>query len=283
MTEEQAIQHILDELDAGRGGWVVTHNLDHLRRRVRDRSFAGLCADATLVVADGMPLVWASRLQHTPVPERVAGSNLTFNLSAAAAARGRSVFLLGGVPGTAKAAAAALRARYPKLVVAGTYCPSMGFEATPEQMCRLRTVVVETAPDIVYVALGSPKQERVIRELRTDLPKAWWLGVGISFSFVSGQIKRAPMWMQRSGLEWVHRLSQEPQRLGRRYLIDGIPFAIQLLAGSAWERVRRAWQDGPITTGRGQENRSADLPDEQPSSLPEKPQTGAFDDSPRTS
>ena len=102
VTEKQAIQFILDELDAGRGGWLITHNLDHLRRLSRDPSFDELCAGATLVVADGMPLVWASRLQHTPVPERVAGSNLTVSLSSAAASRGRSVFLLGGVPGTAK-------------------------------------------------------------------------------------------------------------------------------------------------------------------------------------
>ena len=252
VTEEQAVQHILDELDAGRGGWVVTHNLDHLRRRLRDPSFAEICAGATLVVADGMPLVWASRLQHTPVPERVAGSNLTVSLSAAAAAQGRTVYLLGGAPGTAKVAAASLKARHPNLLVAGTHCPPMGFEDNSQEMHRLRTRLVDAAPDIVYVALGSPKQETLIRELRTDLPATWWLGVGISLSFVSGQIKRAPPWMQRAGLEWVHRLAQEPRRLGKRYLVDGIPFAMQLLAESAWERLRGATGRGPGSTGGDQ-------------------------------
>jgi N-acetylglucosaminyldiphosphoundecaprenol N-acetyl-beta-D-mannosaminyltransferase len=258
VTEERAIRFILDELDAGRGGWVVTHNLDHLRRRLRDPSFAEICADATLIVADGMPLVWASRLQHTPVPERVAGSNLTVSLSAAAAAHGRSVYLLGGAPGSAKVAAASLKARHPKLLVAGTYCPPMGFEDNPEEMQRLRALLVAATPDIVLVALGSPKQERLIRELRTDLPGTWWLGVGISLSFVSGQIRRAPPWMQRSGLEWVHRLAQEPQRLGKRYLVDGIPFAMQLLAESAWQRLRGTTGTGPASTRGGRPVASAE-------------------------
>ena len=238
ITEVACIEIILSELDLGRGGWVITHNLDHLRRRVHDPSFAAICAEATLVVADGMPLIWASRLQDTPIPERVAGSNLTVSLSAKAAARDRSIFLLGGSPGTARAAAAVLRARHPAIRIAGTYCPPIGFENDADEVRRLGATVIDASPDIVYVALGSPKQERLIHALRSDLPGAWWLGVGISLSFVSGHIKRAPLWMQRSGLEWVHRLAQEPHRLGRRYLMDGIPFAVQLLTGSAWHRMR---------------------------------------------
>lgn len=236
VTETDAIRCILDELDAGRGGWVVTHNLDHLRRRLRDPAFAEVCSDATLVVADGMPLVWASHLQNTPVPERVAGSNLTVRLTAAAAERGRSIFLVGGPPGTAALAATALKTRYPELAVRGSCSPPMEFQKDPGEMDRLRTSLVAAAPDIVYVALGSPKQEYLIRELRAALPAAWWLGVGISLSFVSGEIRRAPLWMQRSGLEWMHRLVQEPHRLARRYLVDGIPFALQLLAESARRR-----------------------------------------------
>src|SRR5579864_3615558 len=118
VTEAQVIAHILDELDAARGGVVVTPNLDHLRRYCHDLSFGALIAEADLIVADGMPLVWASRLQGTPLPERVPGSTLISTLTAAAGSRGRSVFLLGGDPGTAAEAAIALKQKYPASIIA---------------------------------------------------------------------------------------------------------------------------------------------------------------------
>jgi N-acetylglucosaminyldiphosphoundecaprenol N-acetyl-beta-D-mannosaminyltransferase len=192
VTERQTVDFIMDELSAGRGGWVVTHNLDHLRRRLADPEFARICASADLVVADGMPLVWASRLRRRPLPERVAGSNLVSSLGAAAASAGRSLYLLGGAPGTATAAAAALRARVPGVRVAGTTCPEPGFEGIPGRLEEIAADLVAAAPDIVLVALGSPKQERLIESLRGRLPGAWWLGVGISFSFLAGDLIRAP-------------------------------------------------------------------------------------------
>ena len=230
------------------GGWIVTANLDHLRRMVKDASYRELCAGASLVVADGMPLVWASRIQGTPLPERVAGSSLISSLSAAAAEHGRSVYLLGGEPGTAEAAAEVLRQRHPSLHVAGTYCPPMGFEDDPEPMQAISMKLTQAQPDIVYVALGSPKQERLIARMRPLLPGAWWMGVGISFSFLCGDVKRAPRWMQRMGLEWVHRLLQEPRRLARRYLVDDLPFAVRLLGGAAVRRLRRTSEPSAETT-----------------------------------
>lgn len=239
LREGEVVDHVLGALARGDGGWIVTPNLDHLRRLVNDPSFRELCAGADLVVADGMPLVWASRLQGTPLPERVAGSNLIFSLTAAAAQSGHSVFFLGGDPGTAETASARLRERHPTLRVAGVYCPPLGFERDPALLSELRAVLARSAPDVVWVALGSPKQERLIRDLRCVLPRSWWLGVGISFSFVSGAVRRAPRWAQVLGLEWLHRLVQEPRRLFRRYLIDGLPFAVRLFAGALRARGRR--------------------------------------------
>jgi N-acetylglucosaminyldiphosphoundecaprenol N-acetyl-beta-D-mannosaminyltransferase len=236
ITEAQAVAHVIASLDVHHGGVVVTPNLDHLRRCRLDPDFAELVSRADLAVADGMPLVWASRLQGTPVPQRVAGSNLISSLSAAAAASSRSIFLLGGAAGTAEAAGQLLRQRYPGLVVAGQLCPPIGFENDPEQIRAIGDALVAARPDIVFVALGSPKQERLIAELRPLLPSAWWLGVGISFSFLTGDVKRAPQWMQRIGIEWVHRLIQEPRRLFARYLIHGLPFAAGLFAKAAIER-----------------------------------------------
>lgn len=233
IREIAVITHILDELDSNRGGVVVTPNLDHLRRYRNDMSFGALIVEANLVVADGMPLVWASRLQGTPLPERVPGSNLISSLTGAAGSRGRSVFLLGGDPGTANEAAEALRAKFPQCRIAGTHCPPFGFQDDPKQMSIIIQALSDAKPDIVFVALGSPKQEKLINTLRPILPNAWWLGVGNSFSFLAGRVKRAPVFMQRMGLEWVHRLFQEPKRLFRRYLIVGLPFAGQLLARAA--------------------------------------------------
>ena len=237
VTEAACIEHILGELDAGRGGWVVTVNVDHLHHFACDARYRTLCAGASLLVADGMPIVWASRLQGTPLPERVAGASLLVSLSAAAARRGRAIFLLGGTPGTADAAAAALRLRAPDLRVAGTVCPSPGFERDPQAMARVHALVAAAAPDVVWVGLGKPKQDLVIARLRDALPRAWFVGVGASFGFLSGAVARAPAWMQRLGLEWLHRVAQEPGRLAPRYLVHGLPAAGRLL-GSALVRRR---------------------------------------------
>lgn len=248
ITEVQCVQHVLDELDAGRGGVLVTPNLDHLHRCIHDVSFGALVAEADLVVADGMPLVWASRLQGTPLPQRVAGSNLISSLSAAAGARNRSVFLLGGAPGTAEAAAKVLTDKFPQVKIAGTYCPPVGFEYDPAQVAEIVRQLKEAAADIVYVALGSPKQEKLIERIRAALPQAWWAGVGVSFSFLCGDVKRAPKWMQKTGLEWVHRLSQEPKRLFHRYIVVGLPFAAGLFGRSLAKRVfRRDRRYAPAT------------------------------------
>lgn len=237
ITEQQATEHIIAELDAGRGGMLVTPNLDHLHRSTRDLSFAALVAEADLVVADGMPLVWAAKVQDTPLPARVAGSDLIWTLSESAARRGKSVFLLGGSPGTADAAARVLSQKYANLRVVGTYCPPIGFDRDEQEVTNVARTVAGAKPDIVFVALGSPKQERLICRIRQWLPHAWYLGVGISFSFICGEVKRAPRWMQKSGLEWLHRLIQEPKRLFHRYVVVGIPFAGRLLASSAWRRL----------------------------------------------
>jgi len=234
LTESQTVDQIMHRLDAGHGGWVITPNLDILRRISRDDGFRALAQQADLLVADGMPLVWASRLQHTPLPERVAGSSLTSTLTAAAATHGRSVFFVGGEEGAAEDAACVLRKQHPSLRIAGHCCPPLGFEKDALEMRKLREALLPTRPDIVYVALGCPKQEHLIATLRPELPNTWWLGVGISFSFLCGRVHRAPQWMQKAGMEWVHRLVQEPRRLARRYLVDDMPFAVRLLLRSAF-------------------------------------------------
>jgi N-acetylglucosaminyldiphosphoundecaprenol N-acetyl-beta-D-mannosaminyltransferase len=264
ISQAECVEYVLGELDAGRGGWVVTPNVDHLRRIARDHEFAELYSEATLRVVDGQILVWALALQRTPVPERVAGSDLISSLTAGAAARGRSVFLLGGNPGTAKRAAEVLQERHPELRIAGTDCPPVGFDRDALAMARLSRKIHHAKPDIVFVALGSPKQEFVIRHLRHDRPEAWWLGVGISLSFLAGEVRRAPRWMQRVGLEWLHRVAQEPERLFRRYFVEGLPFAGRLLLSSL---VSGALPRGKTAGPYGTQRPAALLVDDDPVAL----------------
>jgi N-acetylglucosaminyldiphosphoundecaprenol N-acetyl-beta-D-mannosaminyltransferase len=241
VTEQETCDAILRGLRDGQGGFVITANLDHLYRSQHDSTYRSIMDEASIIVADGMPLIWASRLQGNPLPERVAGSTMCSTLARELGKAQRSLYLLGGNPGVAQQAAQILEQNYPGLRVVGTCCPELGFDQDPDSMHQILQHLLETQPDMVYVALGSPKQEILISQFRSKLPRTWWMGVGISLSFIAGDIHRAPVLLQRLGLEWIHRMAQEPRRLTKRYLIDGIPFGLWLMASSAAERVRRVF------------------------------------------
>jgi N-acetylglucosaminyldiphosphoundecaprenol N-acetyl-beta-D-mannosaminyltransferase len=239
LTERQVINHVLGALSRGRGGWIATPNIDICQAAQRDPSLAELVGTASLVVPDGMPLLWAARLRGDQLPERVTGSSLIFTLSAAAARAGRSVYLLGGPPGGPELAADRLRQRYPDLIVAGCYAPPRGFERSREGVLAVRRRLAAARPDIVFVGLGCPKQERLIDAVGPYLPTAWYLGCGAAIPLAAGTDRRAPRWMQQAGLEWLFRLLSEPRRLFHRYVVADLPFAVRLLAASAAERLRR--------------------------------------------
>jgi N-acetylglucosaminyldiphosphoundecaprenol N-acetyl-beta-D-mannosaminyltransferase len=240
LGSEELLDHVFASLRAGRGGWVVTVNLDILRRHRVDPEARALYAAADLRVADGMPLVWASALRGRRLPERVAGSSLVPALAERAAREGRTLFLLGGAEGAAEGARRALTERYPALRVVGHAAPRLHSPPTERELDDLVTLVRAAPADLLLVAFGSPKQEQVCRRLRAALPSTWMMGVGASFGFLAGQLRRAPPWMQRAGLEWLHRLAQEPGRLARRYLVDDLPFAFALFGDALRERTREA-------------------------------------------
>lgn len=241
LTYEGVADHVVTELTEGRGGVIVTPNVD-IMQKCRSQEVAQLFQRADVAVADGAPVVLASRLAGRPLPARVTGAGLLPVLSEAARDAGRSVYLLGGNPGVADRAARALEDMYPGLKVAGTYCPPFGFETDQEELARIESSVVSAAPDIVFVGLGAPKQERLSYRLAPELPGAWFLGCGAALTMVAGEVQRAPRWVQVAGAEWVHRLVSEPRRLARRYLVDDAPYAVALLARSARTglRTRRA-------------------------------------------
>jgi N-acetylglucosaminyldiphosphoundecaprenol N-acetyl-beta-D-mannosaminyltransferase len=224
--------------ETGTGGWIVTANVDIVRAATRDAELAELIAKADCAVADGMPVVWAGRLAGASVPERVTGAALVHSLCARAAEAGRSVFLLGGDPGIPEAAADVLTGENPELTVVGTSSPAFGFEFDDAALRRVIDDILLAHPDLVLVALGFPKQERLIERLRAVLPQAWFLGCGAGLPMAAGQFSRAPEALQRAGGEWLYRLALEPRRLARRYLRDDAPFALRLLGGALVRRIR---------------------------------------------
>ena len=238
VSERETIDYVLARLLQGHGGWIVTANLDILRQLHGSAELLELASTADLIVADGMPLVWAGALQGSPLPERVAGSALVISLTAAVAEAGASIFLLGGNPGTADGAAGELTKLIPGADFAGTLCPPFGFDDDPQWLDRIEWSIRESGADVVYVAFGFPKQERVIVELRTRMPYLWFVPCGISFSLMAGELHRAPALARRLGLEWTFRLAQEPKRLYRRYLVEGIPFFLELLWSAVVVRLR---------------------------------------------
>jgi N-acetylglucosaminyldiphosphoundecaprenol N-acetyl-beta-D-mannosaminyltransferase len=236
LDHPRLIRLFLDGVRERNGGWIVTPNLDILRQFTICPDSRRLILAASHRIADGQPIVWASRLVGRPVPGRVPGSDLVLSLPEAAARAGLSVFLLGGNPGVAAAAAARLEAQCPGLRSVGSYCPPHGFEDDPTELAKIKKALKSARPALVLIGLGFPKQERLIRLLRSELSETWFVGVGISLSFLAGDQPRAPVALQRLGLEWLHRLVHEPRRLFRRYVMQGFPFAIRLLAWAVAER-----------------------------------------------
>jgi exopolysaccharide biosynthesis WecB/TagA/CpsF family protein len=237
MTEVEVVDHVIAALKRGEGGHLVTPNIDICRAAARDPEARALVENAELAVADGMPLLWAARLLGTPLPARITGADLIWSLSEAAAFYRVPVYLLGGPHGAPERAAFALADRHPGLIVSGWRCPPHGFEDMPGEREAIRAALVRAAPRLVFVGLGFPRQERLIAELREHLPGAWFVGCGSAIAFAAGAVRRAPAWMQRTGLEWLYRLASEPGRLGRRYLRDDLPYALRLLSICALKRL----------------------------------------------
>ena len=221
VTLDKAVQDLMAWVTHpdGRCHFVVTPNVDHALLFQERPEMREAYSQASLVLADGRPVVWISRLLGQPVPERVPGSDVTPALfDAARVDRTLDVFLLGAGPGVAEVAARNVRARYPHVRVVGTYSPPLGFEKDPGENERILSMLEHSRPNVLVVGLGAPKQELfVYRNLERlgFIPVA--LCVGATIDFLAGAKQRAPEWMQDYGLEWIHRAFSEPKRLLPRY------------------------------------------------------------------
>ena len=212
---------------------VVTANLQFLQIARTNRRFAEVVNDADLVVADGMPIVWVSKLKGNPIAARVTGHDLFNNCTRLAHEKGYSVFLLGGAPGAAEDAVGRLREMYPGLKVAGTPHGMFSADGVAEREDELIAQIKDFRPDFLFVALGCPKQEYWINRLKETLDVPVSIGIGCTLEIFTDRLNRAPRWMQRAGIEWFFRLQQEPRRLWRRYILEDLPTTI----AAAWEAI----------------------------------------------
>jgi N-acetylglucosaminyldiphosphoundecaprenol N-acetyl-beta-D-mannosaminyltransferase len=227
---------------SGRTYQVATVNTDFIVNAVKDPETRVILQEADLASADGMPVVWAARLLGVPLQGRVAGADFVPLLAERAARNGFSIYFLGAAPGIAGRAAELLQAAYPDLQVAGVFSPPFGSILDMDR--RILEDIKAADPDILLVAFGNPKQEKWIAMHRRELGVPLLVGVGGTLDFITGNTQRAPRWMQRTGLEWLHRLLSDPRRLFRRYVDDFWIFG-RFLVLQLWH-MRRAASHGLI-------------------------------------
>ena len=220
ITMEEALQTIERFIQEKKHRMIFTPTVDHLVKLQRDPEFKDDYERCDLVLPDGMPLLWAGRFLGTPFKQKVSGSDVFVRFCPLAAQKGYRIFLLGSLPGIASRAAQILGARHPGLQIAGTYSPPFGFEKDEEENRKIIQRVKEARPDILFVGVGAPKQEKWIARHLKDCDCPVGMGVGASFDFVADPGKRAPRWVSNAGFEWLWRLLHEPRRLWKRYLLQ---------------------------------------------------------------
>lgn len=220
LTMEEALQAIDALASSGKGAYVVTPNVDHIVQLEKNEELRAIYRDASLILADGKPLLWIAKLYGTPIREKISGSDLFPLLCKRAAEKGYRMFFLGAAEGVAAKAAENLKMRFPGLQVAGTYSPPYGFEGDEGELRRIANMIRDAAPHILAVGLGCPKQEKFMYYNCRDLGVPVSFGLGACFDFEAGTLKRAPRWMADHGLEWLYRILQDPKRLAKRYLVS---------------------------------------------------------------
>ena len=198
---------------------VVTPNVDFLMLARANPYFREIVNNGDLNLCDSMPLFWASRFYGKPLTSRIAGSDLFPKLCQLASEEGYKIYLFGAMPGIAQETKKKLEAQFPSLSVVGASSPPPNFNIHSSDTLDILSVITQATPDILFVALGPPKQEEFISKYRDHLKIPLSIGVGGAFDFFLGHKKRAPKWLQNMGLEWAHRLFHEPRRLGWRYLM----------------------------------------------------------------
>jgi len=220
LTMQEALQAIEQLIQENKSAYVVTPNVDHIVQLETNKEFQDVYANASLILTDGKPLLWIAKWYGTPIKEKISGSDLFPLLCDMASKKGYTMYFLGAAKGVAAKAARNLAKRMKRLNVVGTYSPPYGFEKNIVEMEKIKSKIKEVKPDILVVGLGSPKQEIFMYHHCKELGVPISFGFGASFDFEAGNLKRAPRWMAEHGLEWLFRITQDPKRMAKRYLID---------------------------------------------------------------
>jgi N-acetylglucosaminyldiphosphoundecaprenol N-acetyl-beta-D-mannosaminyltransferase len=221
LSMEETLQTIEGFIHTGRPHQHVVVNVDKLVKASRDPELRQIINDCALINVDGMPVVWASRLLGKPLKERVAGVDLFEALMRRAGEKGWRVFLLGAKEEVVSKVAATYQHKYPRLVLAGYRNGYWKGEAEEAQVVEQ---IRDAKPDLLFVAISSPKKEQFLGRWQAEMKIPFAMGVGGTFDVAIGHVKRAPVWMQKSGLEWFYRFLQEPRRMFRRYFIEDMAF-----------------------------------------------------------
>jgi N-acetylglucosaminyldiphosphoundecaprenol N-acetyl-beta-D-mannosaminyltransferase len=230
LDQQRAREFLFDAVRNGTRGYVTVTNVHGVGEAQRDSALREIFNHALLVTPDGMPMVWMGKLQGHQSIQRVYGPDLMLNLCENSVGQGFSHFLYGGVAGVAEQLKHNLQERFPGIRIVGAYTPPFRPLIDAERR-ELQQLVRETRPDFFWVGLSTPKQEQFMAEYISLLPEAKiFLGVGAAFDFFTGRVKQAPRWMMRAGLEWLFRLSQEPRRLFKRYLVNVPLFVLRASA-----------------------------------------------------
>ncbi|MBB3220357.1 WecB/TagA/CpsF family glycosyltransferase [Pseudoduganella umbonata] len=218
---EETLQKVEEFIIDGTPHQHVVVNVDKLVKASRDSQLRKIINDCALVNVDGMPVVWASRLLGKPLKERVAGVDLFEALMRRAGEKGWRVFLLGAREEVVSAVATTYQRKYPRLELAGY---RNGYWKGEEEERQVVEQIRDSRADLLFVAISSPKKEQFLGRYQAEMKIPFAMGVGGTFDVSIGRVKRAPVWMQRNGLEWFYRFLQEPRRMFRRYFIDDMAF-----------------------------------------------------------
>jgi len=225
---KSALAAIATAVRERRKGYICVTGVHGVMEAQDDAAFKKILNDAFLCTPDGMPMVWAGKLNGHREMRRVYGPDLMLEVCAWSEASGAKHFFYGGADGVAELLAQKLQVKFPKLSVVGTFTPP--FRAlTGDEQKNLAAQIAKAQPDILWVGLSTPKQEKFMAEFLPKLDVTLMIGVGAAFDFHSGRVRQAPRWMQRSGLEWFYRLCSEPRRLGKRYGRNNPLFAMKFL------------------------------------------------------
>lgn len=202
--------------------YVVAINVDVVMKIEEDSYLKQITDNADMVLVDGKPLIWISKLHKNPVKAKISGSDLVPLLCAKAAEKGYSIFIIGGKDGIAQKAKLRLEEQHPEIKIVGTYAPPFGFENDENELNKINELISEKKPDLLIACFGCPKQEKWIYENYQKYEAKVSICAGATVDFLAGNVNRAPKWMSEHGLEWFYRFLQEPKRMFKRYFIDDV-------------------------------------------------------------